>query len=967
MQNKRVLFIFLSYLNFISLSGSSPDFYKSFIDSYDLSGRYTHEYHPYILEKTRKSFLDLEKYLKDSGFNIDGHKLIFGYQEDGIMPYQTFWARQAIDDEAIVNNHAGLCLPTKNIFGFMTGFVFKDFQWLEQDWLKRAPLIEHVFAAPIDLFNDSALVFQKHAFGEAFDYMIKVRNKLERLVYTRDMKSILRELSVFWSNLYETASKTLSGETVSFQDVLFSIDYAKALSECESRIKNIFIGPDITYPIEVLSIQKQSATAHAQAFVKRIVSDLVPVNGKNTVYVFCSYVDGVGKSTLLNNIKNYQKHGAYVEQYSRCDNSSSQDVDVYKLKDQVFLADLPAQMSHFVIKPEGSVFVDCQTVKSIKASDIKKIKLFVMDNSVNFINKFKDTLLQVSQTINYLYEYENCLDQYAQNCFVLGVDPIWIPFEFEDNYYLFNKNNISEFRILVSLADAHSIGLKNIEPEQMLFNKGLSLSKQYELFLADLKSKLVDCGVEQVVFVDFLSMYPRSSRENIRVNFVLQYLKKIYGSSYDFSDTFYQHWAYKEQEICHQLVSNFDSTCHALTLETALRWSLFDIGKDVACKDIINIDKRKLEKKLHSATDKIIEQYYDEIKNKVYQRLDSEKQLYQEAYGKDLAYNNIVRFSFEPLFAFSSFVSTLWDQLVDNNYFNTLWSDLGSLKVVDKVDDIELEVKFKVSKQCKDENKLSDFSNLLRAQFYAILSNLLEVRVYDNQFVLDKVSQYVPPIVVVPSSDGDACILQKRMLIMDDQDGQLEPPIKFHLMDMANKKKKWGLFCEVPHCLDWSNPGTFFGIYAFGYYPFSSNSKGPKDKNSEQNLITNLVEEYYSKAVKSNLNFGVSVVDLLKHIDSDNLWQHLKKTGKQSVEIIKNDPRLPAIRLWLRSTATLEMILKDLRSRILIRKGDKKDFIATIKLLEIITLPNFFGLSLSGPAFQDYELIDPVISWDLLK
>src|SRR5581483_3648636 len=177
-----MVYIFFLFFLGISLSTftteSSLEFPTEFIANYDVSKRDTHEYNPYLLKKTRKSFLELEQKLIDEHFKLAGRMCIFGYQEEAFPPYTTNWQRVAIDDEAIVKTHAGISGPTKNIFGFMTGFLLKDGEWLQREWFKNNdPQIIHMCARPIALFSDSALVFQKHAFGKQFDQIVATRDR----------------------------------------------------------------------------------------------------------------------------------------------------------------------------------------------------------------------------------------------------------------------------------------------------------------------------------------------------------------------------------------------------------------------------------------------------------------------------------------------------------------------------------------------------------------------------------------------------------------------------------------------------------------------------------------------------------------------------------------------------------------------------------------------------------------------
>lgn len=970
--NFYIFFLIILYFKLI-LSKSDDNFYQSFIKAYDLSGRYSHEYHPFILKKTRDSYLDLEKRIKQNNFSISGHLIILGYQEEAIPTYQTSWSRQTIKDEPIVKNHAGLCLPAKNIFGFMTGFILKDFEFLERTWNRSSNShVEHIVANPIMLFDDNALIFQKHAFGKDFSYLLNIRDKIEYLLYQNDFKGILQELISFWSFFYKEASKSFSSEILCTQDILFSIDYARAIIKSLGEISKIFIGPDITYPIEVFACQNKEVTSHAQVFVEKFEKVLKPLEHKNTAYVFCSYVDGVGKSTLLNNIKNYKNFQNDINKYIRCDNSSSQDATIYKLKDKVYLIDLPAQMSHFVFKPDGYVFVDVQTVKRFDQYKIEHIKNYIFKNEQNLIASFGEILKEIEKNNMYLYESDDFLEQFAQVCFNMGLSEFnWIAFKYENEYFIFDKKNPKDIRILVPLNCAHSIGLKVVDPTHMLFSKGVSLPKKYDSFIDNLIDKLQKESIENVVFVDFLSMYPRSSRENIRINFILQYLKKIFGSKYSLEDSFYRHSTYKEQDICHLLLTKFEKVNRLMLYETVLRWSLFNMIQENSEKNELNVQGYALEKLIQFKIEKVIKDYSKDLKFEIMQRLNADKKSYYERFGLDKKYETLIRFSFNPLIKFSEVICLLFSEGIRDSYFNSLWSDLNSSKRKclfnkEEISDLSkiFDLKYKIHYQSKDEEVLKDLFQLIRAQWYVLLSNLLNCFYDGSNLECLEIKQFVPPVFFIQYGN-DINVLQKKLPIIEEgsiNKNKLQSLIDYQILNYENKSRKWGNFYNKPHCLDWNNLGTYFGIYSFGYNPF----KMPK------NVVTSIFDEYKVECIKEgNSNFGLTTTELLKRICAKDLWPKIKREisdkNKKLVNIEPNDQRIHAIQLWARMIATLEMIIKDLRSVIFVRKKHKEDFISAIKLLENITLPYFYGLNFNKPLFDDYFSIEPVIPWDDLE
>ena len=124
----KVLFVAI-VVNCSSIYSNSrvSDFIDSFIKHYELTpeGRYVHEYHPLILQKTAESFSDLEKTIKNSGYTIAGRNVIVGYEEAAVPCYYTNFKQARINDEATVKSRAGWSLKLHNRFGIMTGYVLQ--------------------------------------------------------------------------------------------------------------------------------------------------------------------------------------------------------------------------------------------------------------------------------------------------------------------------------------------------------------------------------------------------------------------------------------------------------------------------------------------------------------------------------------------------------------------------------------------------------------------------------------------------------------------------------------------------------------------------------------------------------------------------------------------------------------------------------------------------------------------------
>src|SRR5437868_6725408 len=66
-------------------------FLESFTTHYEFNpeGRYTHEYHPFLLQWTAKSLNGLEQRLIGEGLNLSGRIVIMGYEEQAVPQYYT--------------------------------------------------------------------------------------------------------------------------------------------------------------------------------------------------------------------------------------------------------------------------------------------------------------------------------------------------------------------------------------------------------------------------------------------------------------------------------------------------------------------------------------------------------------------------------------------------------------------------------------------------------------------------------------------------------------------------------------------------------------------------------------------------------------------------------------------------------------------------------------------------------------
>ena len=978
-----VFLLFILFLTRFLFPAERTQFIESFVNAYDIEEKYTHEYHPFIRNKTGKSLLLLEKTIADAGFIVDGRFTIFGFQEDAFPPYTTDMNREAIDDEAFSVSKKGIGKTAKNIFGFYTAAVLGDIEYIER-YFKKEPSFSFSSAKPLELLEDNNFLLKEHAFGKNYTQIKTTRDTIEKAVIVGDYRHAFEALIAFWEYLYLEASKSGSQETVATQDILFSIEYLKSLNKGNVQLKKFFIGPDITYPIEVLSIQTAEATAHAQKFIKKISADLTTSHNQKTGYIFCSFVDGVGKSTLFGNLQNYMRYGEHVENYQRCNNSSSQEATIIEIKKDIFIIDLPAQVSHFAIKPEGFVYADLATGPVMTKTFLRNIAEYIKEHKNKLIGEFQDVQEKALRLREPLYAHpEDIAYTLAQNVVTLKKSSEWIPFRYEGYNFVFSKKNPSLMRVLVPLSGAHSTALKTIEPELMLFTKGMTLPMPFDCFLTKLIDKMKEAEIQRVVFVDFLSMYPRTSRENIRINFMLQYIKHVYEEKYDIEKSFYKETVNGEGELYHIMHTYPAEVTQNLSVEAAFRAGLFSQFSDNQhAKNLTTLqgpelaEKLKQEKHNRLAVEErlLLEKAEEKIK------MEHDRRIGEYTYNKN--YESIIRFDFKPLLAFSDFLIALFSQPFLGEQTQMLWQglegDLLSLESTKKIQGLpvyklsngtEVFVNDSLDEECRDPELLTPFFTKIRCQWYFLISGLLEKEQQPQQGILCNSLS----MALKRGPDGKIYSVSKSLPFSHvnpyEEQSKIAPSLKFYLSPTLPSKslgmRTYGIYNKRQYCLNWFNLGTYFWLFSFGNFPIKLDLEDERN-----NIVSLLVANCKERGIlKDKPDRFLSITEFFTLLSSHpSYWEAIEewkqKTIKSPIRLESQAHRIPKIQLWLRSIATLEIICKDPKSDMLVRKGDKMDFILAVKLLEKITLPLYFNITHKEALFSHYEQIQPVIPWE---
>lgn len=998
------------------------NFFDSFIRHYEFNpeGRYTHEYHPFLLDKTAHSLGQLEQRFKDEGLALKGRVVIVGYEESAVPSYYTDYRQSRINDEASLRNNAGWSLRLHNRFGFMTGFLFKDFNKIAACVFKNQDhVFEHIDAEQIRIFDDRANVFHEHAFGEAYPLVQRAQASVVKKFQERKFLDIFSDLVKFWQIMYGNMLKVGNKQVGATQDILFSIAYAQHLLKSNLPFFSYFTGPDITYPIEITSKHDKFVSRHAQSFVGRLFDRLKPVDDQPTAYVFCSFVDGVGKSTTLGNIKNAMKHGDNVEEFEHVDNSSSQLAEVFQCKDNVFIADLPAQMSHFTFKPDGLVYVDARTEFDDVTVDaiIDHFRKNRAEYSKDYqsLQRLAAGIMREEGFCDPSFHDENDPElAFVKNLLLLKKQhKKWIPFSYNSQHYIIRDSTPTELRVLIPLSNVKSEGLKNIESEQMLFFQGIRLPLPYEHFLDDLVNQLKQQNIQNVVFVDFMSMYPRSSRENVRINYLLQQMAYLFN---DFSPG---KSLYKDFVSCGELLHNLLEPKTAQTIlqgfehEVLVRLALYQLIIQRQSGGIEGLTLPVLTDLIRHKIEQVGVAGFSELRMLTASKFQNETKRLQEIFGLTKDFVNVQCFSFERVAEFSRILQEFFTTNISHDQINALWQDNGQMLdvvnpnlqegpldiVMKTVDGSKMRVLHKFGPECRSETVLAQFFKDLRVFWYAALSNLLDgQKQMGSQFSIPTAVVPVPPMFVKQGTDGSFYAAQAHMKGWVGDVGTL-PKVPYDLFNLPpTQRLRYGEFDDNVYRLDWRADVTNRGLFGFGcdlskvkkrgfYVPAVfmivqryQNKFGTHTVMPTSKLLKELKKSNYWKSVyqgwKTEAEKNSRVLDLRKTADGKALgWaeRFIAAMPQKSTQPIKRainfatQHQRQAARMVIRLLATLEMVVKDPDADVVVRLGHRKDFKAALKLYERVVMPYFFGILFKEPLFDDYGNVEPYPDWDSLE
>ncbi|KKQ19181.1 MAG: hypothetical protein US32_C0014G0002 [candidate division TM6 bacterium GW2011_GWA2_36_9] len=99
----RFICLLFSFLFLHGEQDAIVPFSQSFIEGFCFNpeSRFSREYHPYLLKKTKDSLQNLEHYLQGRKFSLSGRMLIMGYEQNAVPRYFDCLSQKQIEDEVV--------------------------------------------------------------------------------------------------------------------------------------------------------------------------------------------------------------------------------------------------------------------------------------------------------------------------------------------------------------------------------------------------------------------------------------------------------------------------------------------------------------------------------------------------------------------------------------------------------------------------------------------------------------------------------------------------------------------------------------------------------------------------------------------------------------------------------------------------------------------------------------------------
>jgi len=380
----------------------------------------------------------------------------------------------------------------------------------------------------------------------------------------------------------------------------------------------------------------------------------------------------------------------------------------------------------------------------------------------------------------------------------------------------------------------------------------------------------------------------------------------------------------------------------------------------------------------------------------VARKMNEEHERLLQGYGLSREYLTLQQFNAPDLVALSGLLVSVFTRGVECEAVNELWQSfvgasqvrctqpafaLTAQPVPGMLDDgTMVEIVAKINPRCRDRQILLPLLRLVRARWHAAATNLLYTRAETHGLVMQEKVPVIP-LVALPSADGDICLVQP---LLQRAQGDFKQVPQYDLFDVSCDAKKgegWRMYDDKLYLHAWDTvKSSHGGVYAYGHELSSQPIESQGARSAiVSNLYTSFAQQYGADKVLPPEQLSRMLVHKKESLDANiENWQSqaskngempgnaplpkaLKRGGESPKVYAMSEEQKPGIKLYLRLIATIDMVIKDLEADFALRKNNRADFAAHVRMTECITLPWLFGLFSAEPLFDDYNDVEPFI------